>query len=135
MVSFAKLWANHPGVNSSPCEFANQCAIRMGVALHKSGVSLSSFRGARCWHGHNPKHILRAQELANWIKENPRNFGTRTVHRKVTYSNFSGKRGIVFIKDGWGATDHIDIWDGATMKGGFTDYFAKGKEVWFWKLG
>lgn len=44
------------------------------------------------------------------------------------------RKGIVFIKDGWGATDHIDLWNGAAMKAGFQNYFALGKEVWFWEL-
>lgn len=36
--------------------------------------------------------------------------------------------------NGWGATDHIDIWDGSDMKGGSPSYFALGEQVWFWKL-
>ena len=35
-----------------------------------------------------------------------------------------------------GSTDHIDLWNGVRciMKAGGSDYFAKGKAVWFWKL-
>lgn len=134
MVSFNLLWKNHPGLGSRPCNFDNQCAIRMGVALQKSKVNMNSFKGARCWHGHTPKHILRAQELANWIKDRPSSFGKRKVYKNVSSSDFTGKKGIVFIKDGWGPTDHIDVWNGALMKGGSLDYFSKGKEVWFWQL-
>jgi hypothetical protein len=134
MVSFNKIWTNHPGRLSSPCKFVNQCAIRMGIALQESGIDMSTFSGAKCWHGHRPKHILRAQELADWITINSRYFGDRKVYKNVTSIDFQGKKGIVFIKDGWGATDHIDIWDGSIMKGGATDYFEKGKEVWFWDL-
>lgn len=43
--------------------------------------------------------------------------------------------GIVFIKDGWGATDHIDVWNSSELKGGETEYFLSSwKEIWFWQL-
>lgn len=134
MVSFNKLWSNHPGSFSKPCLFDNQCAIRMGVALEKSGISLMTFNGARCWHDHSPPHILRAQELANWMKRNPNTFGEQHVFTGVSSSSFQGFKGIVFIKDGWGPTDHIDLWDGYKMRGGRNDYFELGREVWFWNL-
>jgi len=136
MVNFTKLWRKHPGRGSRPCNFANQCAIRMGVALQLADVNMKTFRGAKCWHGHHPKHILRAQELANWIDRNKRDFGAKNVFKKVQSTDFRGKKGIIFIRDGWGATDHIDLWDGTRMimKGGSPDYFSKGKEVWFWSL-
>ena len=69
IIKFSKLWANHPYPNS-PCDktlFGNKCAIRMGVALEKSGVDTSSFDSMypqrRCYPGlkHNPGHILAAQ--------------------------------------------------------------------------
>lgn len=44
------------------------------------------------------------------------------------------KPGIVFIKDGWGATDHIDLWNGFMMKAGDSSYFSLGKEVWVWEI-
>ena len=39
------IWDNHP-YPISPCSkkhFSNQCAIRMGVALEKSGIDTKSF--------------------------------------------------------------------------------------------
>ena len=74
----------------------------MGVALAGAGVSLSSFGGARCWLKHSPKHILRAQELADWIASQRTTFGAVTKYTKVTSADFAGKTGLVFIKDGWG---------------------------------
>lgn len=143
-VSFTKLWSNHPYPNS-PCDtatFSNQCAIRMGVALEKSGVDTSSFDSMfpnrRCYpnFNHNPRHILAAQELANWLETQASVVGNSSKYRSVTSENFRGKKGIVFIQDGWGATDHIDFWDGnlMEMKGGNPSYFALGKSVWFWEL-
>lgn len=132
------LWNNHP-YPDSPCDtnyFTNQCAIRMGVALERSGVDMRSFTGAKCYHGlrHNPKHILRAQELADWLKIQKSIVGDVKIYTGVSNNDFTGKRGIVFIKNGWGATDHIDVWNGLQMKGGTPSYFSLGEEVWFWEL-
>jgi len=66
---FSNLWLNHP-YPKSPCDketFSNQCAIRMGVALEKSGVDTSSFDvmypNRRCYPGlkYSPRHILAAK--------------------------------------------------------------------------
>lgn len=72
-IDASTVWNNHP-FPDSPCStkhFVNQCAIRMGVALEKSGVDTTSFDrlypNRRCYKNltHSPKHILAAQELAN----------------------------------------------------------------------
>ncbi len=141
---FNKLWKFHPG-RSFPCnrlKFENQCAIRMGEALRLSNVDLSSFKGAKCWEKHEDKikHILRAQELANWIDKNPHVFGNKTVfnrenNKNVTSKNFWHVKGIIFFQDGWGPTDHIDIWDGTNLKGGYLNYFTSDwKSIWVWQL-
>jgi hypothetical protein len=134
MITFEKLWEHHPGLALSPCSFPNQCAIRMGVALAECKADLSSFKGTRCWEkGHTPKHILRAQELADWMAKNQALFGERKAYKRKKdspkMSDFVGKRGIIFIKDGWGSTDHIDLWDGYSMKAGDSSYFSKGIEI------
>ena len=139
---FSILWGNHP-YPRSPCDtktFTNQCAIRMGVALEKSGIDTRSFDTMypkrRCYPGfkHEPRHILAAHELANWMKSKKQIFGIPEFYKNVTSKDFLNRKGIVFIKDGWGATDHIDLWNGVMMKGGFPTYFSQGKEVWFWEL-
>ena len=89
----------------------------------------------RCYPGfkHSPKHILAAQELANWIRTETKLFGEVKIQKKVSKKDFVGKKGIVFIKNGWGAMDHIDVWNGVEMKGGRTNYFGLGQEVWLWE--
>ena len=77
---------------------------------------------------------MRAQELADWLETQSNIVGDVKKFTNVTSENFKNKTGIVFIKDGWGATDHIDVWDGKDMKGGTAGYFALGKEVWFWEI-
>lgn len=143
VVKFDTLWRNHPYPNS-PCDralFTNQCAIRMGVALEKSGVDTSGFDRKypqrRCYPGlnHSPKHILAAQELANWIDASDNNlFGNKAVYTSDATEALKGKKGIVFVMNGWGPTDHIDLWDGETMKGGSADYLTRGDQIWFWEI-
>ena len=139
---FNQLWAHHPG-DEFPCDkkaFPNQCAIRMGVALEKSGVNTSAFDrmypNRRCYSGfkHTLRHILAAQELANWMKSEKKIFGeVVNVDKSQLDKALKGKKGIVFIKDGWGPVDHIDVWNGSEMRGGETNYFSVGKEIWFWE--
>ncbi|WP_420415032.1 type VI secretion system amidase effector protein Tae4 [Roseibium sp.] len=138
-VKFQDLWDSHP-YPVQPCDgklFKNQCAIRMSVALRGAGVNLDSFRGAKCYPGlkHSPRHILRAEELAKWMKDQTLVFGTHSVHRKANASDFADKSGIVFIKDGWeSGGDHIDVWNGRILKGGENTWFTLGKQVWFWEI-
>ncbi|MGN0921141.1 MAG: T6SS effector amidase Tae4 family protein [Cellvibrio sp.] len=141
------LWDHHP-YPKSPCNtelFPNQCAIRMTEALIGAGVDISSFDKLyprrRCSSAypslkhHHPGHIMSAQELANWMDKNPALFGpTKKFRGDITSANFVGKKGIVFIMNGWGSTDHIDIWNGNKMKGGQPQYFGLGEEIWFWQL-
>lgn len=142
MVRFDILWKNHPG-NLKPCnvvEFPNQCAIRMSEAFNKSGVDLTSFSGAKCWEKHEDKfrHILRAQELDNWVDKHPEIFGNTVKLSRKKYPTMSSKsfnhKGLIFIKDGWGATDHIDLWDKNSLRAGSVDYLSLGVEIWFWPL-
>lgn len=143
IIQFNKLWNNHPYPNS-PCDkslFQNQCAIRMGVSLEKSGIDTSSFDimypQRRCYPGlkHSPRHILAAQELANWIdSSNCKEFGSKKVIKGGALSALKDKKGIIFIMNGWGNTDHIDLWDGEYLKGGSSDWLELGDQVWFWEI-
>src|SRR4051794_26531925 len=76
-LSFQDIWKNYP--NSDPCvnpktskkAYDNQCAIRIGMALEKSGVNFKTFRGPRCESGaHGNGMVLRAEELATWLRSN-----------------------------------------------------------------
>ncbi len=142
MISAAELWKNHPAPNK-PCDtttFPNQCAIRMGVALALTGVKLDTFSGARCYPGfkHSPRHILRAHELAKWLSEPSQIPSVGKVRKipqsKLVNSDYLGKKGVVFLRDGWGATDHIDVFNGKFLKGGSPSYWSLGKDVWLWVL-
>lgn len=146
-LNFKNLWTWHPANRGiiSPCStngkvnFENQCAVRMGECLSKAGVSLNSFKGAKCYpgHKHNQVHILRAEELAEWIKTTTPIFGIADIKRGVNASSYSGKKGVIFLLNFWGAGnqgDHIDLWNGSKMTRGAPEYFTAAQEVWFWEI-
>jgi hypothetical protein len=137
----AALWRAHPKGVVKPCDphyFVNQCAIRLGVALAGAGVSLASFTGARCFPRlkHHPPHILRAQELASWLLTQTGVVGPVTKYKgsDVSLASITTKQGIIFIKDGWGATDHIDVLYRGKLAGGDVSWLIMGKELWVWQL-
>src|SRR5690349_19186893 len=131
--TFSTLWDNYP--SEDPCRdpktggvpsgYSNQCAIRVGTALEKSGVSFASYVGGRCPHG--PKKggmVASAQGLANWLKGKP--FSGCPKYEKYTgksiFEHIQERTGIVFLANYWqrpgetGTTrtgDHIDLWDGS----------------------
>ncbi len=151
---FDRLWAAHPALQNpillDPCSTAgkknydNQCAIRFGICLANAGISLASFRGACCWHGHGRTHFLRAEELMHWLNSKDAQFiGTAEIYlrdrngKQKSAGNFKGRRGIVVCRNFWGQGnqgDHIDLWNGIKMAAGGDEYFARAQEIWFWGM-
>lgn len=150
--SFTDLKAAYPynppaRTDRTPCtkpdgspSFANQCAIRLGVALRATGVlGLAGAPGVvSCWfHPRSAGHTLRAEELANWLARGTV-FGAPTKLKGAgAATDLQGKQGVVFVKDFYGpgnSGDHIDIWDVDHMLSGSTTYFDKARAVWFWSL-
>jgi hypothetical protein len=153
-VPFEVLWANHPSRRTPkvlvPCQtadgrksYTNQCAIRIGVCLSNAGLSMASYRGTFCWHGHGRNHPLRAEEVACWLNETAPFVGEAVIARRdsrghqKSFHDYLGRKGIVLFRNFFGAGnqgDHIDLWDGAIMATGELDYFTRSQEVWFWEL-
>lgn len=151
MPTFQTLWDNHPA-RANVCDatiFRNQCAMRMGDALTKSGVKIP-MKGLRTCVGYNrnrfkdhaPGHIRAAQQLANVLKEQPTLLGAHVTCKVMSGSindnidTFKNNNGVVFIMNGWDQTDHIDVFNGTSLalKGGAATYRSKGTQVWFWKM-
>jgi hypothetical protein len=145
MLNFEKLWLWHPANRGiiNPCttsgkvNFENQCAIRMADCLSKVGVQFNTFKGAKCYpgHNHNQSHVLRAEELADWMKSRPQIFGRVDVKKAATSLDYKNKKGILFLLNFWGQGnqgDHIDLWNGNKMTRGAPEYFTRAEEVWFW---
>jgi hypothetical protein len=153
--TFDTLWGNHPAhetpPNIEPCKdkhgksaFANQCTIRLGVCFSRSGISLATYPGAFCWHGHGREHPLRVEEMKNWLNSSDAGFVGRaeisrrdSAGRQKTHADYVGRKGIAAFRNFWGSGnqgDHIDLWNGSQIAHGDNDYFERSEEVWFWPL-
>lgn len=146
--SFVNLWKAYDDLkvaypDHKPCDgpWANQCAIRLSVALcNERGlpVNSSTYSEPRCAHG----HARGAESLANWLWKK-QHLGAPVIYKNGATDRVKllSKTGIIFFKDfyqqpndaeGHPSGDHIDLWDrGMTQTG---DYFHRAKAVWFWEL-
>jgi hypothetical protein len=134
-VKFETIWQNYPDehpcldpkTSKPPKGYSNQCAMRVGYALEKSGISFASFSGKRCPFGpRNGGMVAGAQELANWLGPNrfPGCPKPETYTGKDAFEKVGGRTGIIFLANYWqreGETDstrtgdHIDLWNGSRM--------------------
>ena len=181
MVAFKELWRGHP-INESvmtPCiapqpltnlegkaigqgfpVFANQCAIRMGIALRRSGVTAGQLSGCQhcVVHTREDMHFINANQLANAIlRANLAGVGPREILKGADPSQFYprllGRTGIIYIQDYWQRTsdnpgrptgDHIDVWNGYRSSAkwlmewfswlGYYSNYAQAGEIWFWEV-
>jgi hypothetical protein len=119
--------------NSTPCQrgVANQCAVRMSIALARAGYGLEAFQPAQrvhsgdgACHTNGVPHVLAALELARFLRLglgaplliSPRAHGGGCAH---AFTQIRGQRGIVYFNNCFtraGAVvqsgDHIDLFDG-----------------------
>lgn len=179
MVAFRDLWRGHP-INHSvqnPCiapndfvniegrqiqkgypVYANQCAIRMGVALREAGVTPAQLgRVTTCGaHPAEHMHFINASQLAGAIaRANLPGFGPIQKFSGPEAANFYphmlGRTGAMFISDYWKRTgesvptgDHIDVWNGYRSSAkwlmewfswaGYYSNYAGASEIWFWEV-
>ncbi|MFV8783638.1 T6SS effector amidase Tae4 family protein [Microbulbifer sp. SA54] len=80
--------------------------------------------------------IPAAHELATWMKANKAIFGHPNIFQNSDIAEryvIKGKKGVVYINNGWGSTDHIDLWDGKRLKAGSVSYLDRGNQLWFWE--
>jgi hypothetical protein len=130
-IKFLELWNNYP--NQDPCvnqrtgkkAYDDQCAIRLGMALQKSGVDFSSFPGPRCEFG--PREtgmVLRARELAEWLTSKPFKGCPKAVilDGKAFPQAVMSRTGVIFFHGYWlrdgekfPTGDHIDLWNVRTL--------------------
>lgn len=146
MSLFSKLWSLLPENTEYPCDkskYGNQCAIRMSVALQSAGIDMTSCSAVKCdYHltTHTKvKHYLRAQELATWFEKKSvfgktYKYSRQEINKRGYKDIFDNRQGVIFIQDGWGPTDHVDLWNGNLIKNGSLNYFNKGVAIWFWEI-
>jgi hypothetical protein len=82
-IQFSRLWSSYPG-SHAPCDggYANQCAIRMSIALLGAGFSLGGYTEPRCRHG----HARGAESLAQFLSRHAK---AREIARR-----YSGDLGV-----------------------------------------
>ncbi len=119
--------------NSRPCGrgVPNQCAVRMSMALVRSGFGLESFQPAHRVHSGNGAcntngvpHVLAALELGHFLRLGlgaPATISPRAHHRGCAHAfeQIRGQKGILYFNNCFtraGAAvqsgDHIDLFDG-----------------------
>ena len=153
--TFQSLWDNHPSISDGeeyPCrkadgtpKYANQCSIKMGIALKKGGVDMTRFKLSTCspTHPASECHFTWSESLAQHIRWSERKqFGNVEIKKNVKAEDYATRTGLVFFKDFWyrrgekkyPTGDHIDLWDKNKMCSGNPSYFEESKEVWFWDI-
>lgn len=157
MSLFETLWYNHPTITDDdyPCtsggsaNFDNQCAIRLGVCLDRSGLKVQTLPVEFCWHhDRSEAHVLRAEALAKGLEKRPL---SPRVRRPIKFSGsdgfqkLAGKHGIIFFRDYYGRNgqgDHIDLWsDGRlTRLSSYWQFLVRSggryrkADVWFFRV-
>jgi len=146
-----------------PCKggVKNQCAVRMSIALARSGFGLESFeprarvhKGVKCQTDGIP-HVLGAEELANFLSKTLFKPTAYSAAKKggcaSAYEQVSGRTGILYFndcfkRDDGSAGDHIDLFDGSKYynqilhpkaggnESSIGNLFAASNRVWFWQL-
>lgn len=147
ILTFDQLWQNHPGVNSDKTvtlcsQFEGEnCTIRLSVALQRSGMDMSSFKGWTCNPTTGGRAAIFTGQLANWLdKHLSKSERLSTSWHDLTVA-LAGRRGIIYIRgflgNDPGRWNHIDLWDGRRFQmgtGALKWIYSDPKEVRFWEI-
>jgi hypothetical protein len=126
-----------------PCKggVTNQCAVRMSVALERSGFSLSAFQPIARVHRNRRTcqlevpHVLGADELQRYLRRVMPPFEEYSGARlRTAQPSVLGRRGIVYFNncfrrndtDSRATGDHIDLWTGDAYYNMLLDVSAGG---------
>jgi len=138
-ILFNTMWDNYPSEHpchdpkgNVPKEYENQCAMSLGYALEKSGVTFKSYTGGRCpWGPKDGGMVTEAQGLANWLRKRP--FcgcpAPETYTGETVFDKIASRTGILFLADYWERSagdrsgDHIDLWNGSRLKSSVSTWF------------
>jgi hypothetical protein len=168
MASFKTLWDNFPDVDDvkakcfnkqakSSAPFDDYCAILLSECFLKEGLAIDKATGNRCWSHAGSRHLLLAEQFANWLSNSPpAGFGTREKIPPGTFQKeLAGRTGVLFFKDYWQrqgqseenrSGDHIDLWSKSRITGssmiyrgliewlGLVSDLNKSREIWFWEV-
>ena len=167
-MNFDTIWNNFPdkSVMKASCQnkqatgsspFGNYCAILLSEALIKSGISTQGAKVKKCWSHSGMKHILLAEEMANWLRTSNYSWlgKLEKINPKSFQNDLEGRTGIIFFKDYWQrgsesfdnrSGDHIDLWKKDEITGSsmfvrsILEFFGRvsdlnaSYEIWFWEI-
>ncbi len=134
--SFSKLLKNYPHdqiingkrVHAHPSkdDYKNQCAIRLGYAMQKSGISLKSYP---IFNKTTEGYPRSSKGLADWIWKK---FGRPIIYNDIEQfvNSESLNKGIMFELAAPGGISHIDLWN----KGDTGSGFYQAEKIWFWEI-
>ena len=168
MTKFNNLWDNFPdkSVMKASCQnkqpkstrpFGNYCAILLSDALIKSGVSTKGAKVKKCWSHTGMKHILLAEEMADWLRRSHFSWlgKLEKINSKSFQEDLDDRTGIIFFKDYWQrgnesfeqrSGDHIDLWNkdeitsSSMLTRSILEFFGRvsdlneSYEIWFWEV-
>ncbi|MGR5485310.1 T6SS effector amidase Tae4 family protein [Vibrio alfacsensis] len=118
--------------------YTNTCAIRLSVALLKSGISIpNQYREAMTGEGKNL--IIKVQTMSNFLTDTlgaPFWGMSKQPGQTLNLANTVPGPGILAYHVKWAnATGHFDIWDGQRFIGtGNPEHVKDGYELGLWKL-
>ncbi|HYH15750.1 MAG TPA: T6SS effector amidase Tae4 family protein [Flavisolibacter sp.] len=137
MPAFKTLWKNYPHNKkmtdgtieiqhpSDDAGLYNQCAVRLGKALIKSGVSLKSYDNNNKTSEGYPRS---AQQLADWLYHK---YKRPVIMNQADFNkNYSNKTGIIFEDPYPGSGPHIDLWN----KGKTGSGYHSAAKIWFFEV-
>lgn len=124
--------------------YGNACALRMSIALNKSGLIISNknAKGFYLINGENKeyKFIIRVNELIEFLKKQfgkPEYSFAHNNEAKVP-KEIIGKKGVIYFKvEGWkDANGHVDMWNGnfVAKDAYFCAKNAKTTQIALWEL-
>lgn len=124
-----KLVAQNPG-------YVNTCAVRMSLALLKSGVSIKGRLPIKSGHLKG-KYVEPGAKLLADLLAAPGLFGRPKIYTPENFiKSVNGKKGVVlFWKIAGYGGGHIDLIDVANLTATCNSacYFSS-TEIWFWEL-
>lgn len=154
-ITFTELWDsfydnNPPPYNINgevPEGFENQCAIRMSVTFHRTGVKMTTFSSKYIKPENNEASLgrlllgglptsTRANEFALWLKTRPVcGIGpAENITGKDWQEKIKGRTGIVFFGEYWSrdgleelrdiaSGGHIDLWNKSKLTDNWTTFW------------
>ena len=121
---------NPDGSHAHPSKdgYKNQCAIRVGYALKKSGVDISSYDPTNQTSEGYPRW---SKGLAMWLRSN---YGEPIIRTQEHFDLYwkKGAQGLIYQAPPKGSTvGHIDIIYGGGKTG--SGYYS-ASEIWYWPI-